>query len=222
MTATVAKISSSLGISKIFYFPVSPFFLTCKQLLLNCLTLFAYSSAPRRAKTNACDLLQNQKETFKFGALLILSCDKLRSHFAFTLLVFAWFWADISYKRDNKFNRNTLKLNSLPHKVLDLHMFTPRNINSTNNFVSYIIRSYVNEYYDANLRDLGLRVYSTLLPRSHAEHFPLKLPYFSSPKQDLFACTITSSQIQIFLYISDIISLHRHPWTWRVDISMTS
>ena len=46
-------------------FPGFSVFLACKQLLLNCLTLFAYPSAPRRAKTNACDLLQNQKEAFK-------------------------------------------------------------------------------------------------------------------------------------------------------------
>ena len=57
----------------------------------------------------------------------------------------------IPYKRDNKFNRNTLKLNSLSPKVLNSHIFPPRNINSYQKqyFVSYIIRSYVNEHYDA-------------------------------------------------------------------------
>ena len=46
-------------------FPGFSVFLTSKQLLLNGLTLFAYPSAPRRAKTYACDLLQSQKEAFK-------------------------------------------------------------------------------------------------------------------------------------------------------------
>ena len=48
------------------------------------------------------------------------------------LLTFTWFWTDIPHKTDNKFSRNTLKLNSLSHKVLNLHIFPPRNMNSTN------------------------------------------------------------------------------------------
>ena len=39
-------------------------------------------------------------------------------------------------KRKKEFNRNTLKLNSLLHNVLNLHIFPPRNINSTNNNIS--------------------------------------------------------------------------------------
>ena len=42
----------------------------------------------------------------------------------------------IPYKRDNKFNRNTLKLNSLSPKVLNSHIFPPRNINSTKSNIS--------------------------------------------------------------------------------------
>ena len=42
----------------------------------------------------------------------------------------------ITYKTDNKFNRNTLKLNILLHKVLNLHIFPPRNISSTNSNIS--------------------------------------------------------------------------------------
>ena len=36
------------------------------------------------------------------------------------------------YKTDKKFNRNTLKLNSLSLKVLNVHFFLPRNIKPSN------------------------------------------------------------------------------------------
>lgn len=54
-------------------FPGFSVFLACKQLLLNCLTLFVYPSAPRRAKTNACDLLQNQKRSIQNMELYLYS-----------------------------------------------------------------------------------------------------------------------------------------------------
>ena len=94
-----------------------------------------------------------------------------------------------------------------------------------------------------NLRDLGLRMYSVVLHRSYAAHFPLKRLYFSSQKLfylfffseagvtpvgerslvDLFACTLSISN-------SNICTQKRHNKltltsvvkTWRVDISMTS
>ena len=53
---------------------------------------------------------------------------------------------------DNKFIRIALKLNSLLHKMVNLHIFPPRNINSTNSNISsgtFKIRSYVNKHYNA-------------------------------------------------------------------------
>ena len=44
------------------------------------------------------------------------------------LQTFTQFWLDKPNKTDYKFNRNTLRLNSLLHKVLNLHIVPPRNI----------------------------------------------------------------------------------------------
>ena len=85
-------------------------------------------------------------------------------------------------------------MNSLSHKVPNLHIFPPRDINSTNTvpiaiLCLVLIRSYVNE---------------------HNKH--------------LFACTLTSSRIQtLFLQERhNKLTLTSVMRTWRVNISMAS
>ena len=64
------------------------------------------------------------------------------SHFTFILLIFTRFWADIPYKRDNKFNRNTLKLNSLSPGAHQMEPPSPKQALGVNPFPSrFIIRT---------------------------------------------------------------------------------
>ena len=92
------------------------------------------------------------------------------------LLIFTRPSTDIPYKRDNKFNRNTLEPNSLPHKVLNLHIFTPRNINSTYGNISSgtLLEAMLTSIMTrtANLRDLLENIFDCSSP-SHAGQFPL-------------------------------------------------
>ena len=169
-----------------------------------------------------------KKKHSKYGAFIILSCDKWRSHFTVHIYItyFTRFWAVIHYKKDNKFNRNTLKLNSLPYKVLGLHMFLPLNINSINSNISsrtlWEAMSTSIMTRTANLRDLGWRIYSTVLPRSHAAHFPLKRPYFCSPKLVYYSSwrlKLSRSLCLHYYFISNSnISLQK----WHNKLTLTS
>ena len=95
---------------------------------------------------------------------------------------------------DNKFNRNILKLNSLSHKLLNIHIFPPQNVNSTN---SNILSGTFNRkpckralWRELRTWGISLRIYSAVLHRSHAAHFPLKHPYFFWPKPVLLQLAI--------------------------------
>ena len=69
-----------------------------------------------------------------------------------------------------------------------------------------------------------LRIYSAVLHRSNAAHFSLKRLYFSSPKlvTPLFACTLTSSQIQKYFLQKwhNKLTLTSVIRTWRVHTSI--
>ena len=82
-----------------------------------------------KAKSHAC-----KRETCSHASTKIRTVEKTQGKWL--LLIFTRFWADIPYKRDKKFNTNTLKLNSLSPKVLNSHIFPLRNVNSTKSNIS--------------------------------------------------------------------------------------
>ena len=85
-----------------------------------------------------------------------------------------------TYEKDNKLNtRKTLEL-SLSHKVLNLNIFPRRNINSTQqNFVwsGSLLAAIMSTIITMRTWGIPLRIYSVVLHRSHAAHFPLKWCY---------------------------------------------
>ena len=64
------------------------------------------------------------------------------------LLTFIRFRSDMLYKTDNKFNRNTLTLNILSHKVLNLHMCTLYAIIILNSFLIHFNNPTLSTYCD--------------------------------------------------------------------------
>ena len=69
---------------------------------------------------------------------ILVSCSDWAN---WLLPTFTQFWAEKPNKTEKRIQQeytqtDTLKLNSLLHKVLNLHIFPPRNINSTNNNIS--------------------------------------------------------------------------------------
>ena len=78
-------------------------------------------------KSHAC-----KRETVLARRLVQMITTVEENQEKWLLLIVTRFWADMPYKTDKKFNRNTLKLNSLSLKVLNVHFFPPRNIKPSN------------------------------------------------------------------------------------------
>ena len=117
--------------------------------------------------------------------------------------------------RQNYFNRNILKLNSLSHKVLNLHFFLRGKCKLYTDSTIFrldvwrIIRSYVNEHYNANCELEGspwesIRLFFTCyLRRIFFWNVLISLRRswcYSSwrSKLDLFACTLI---VYLLIYI---------------------